>query len=67
MTRYRHFLPPKAAIAGSATASVFASLLFAQPGKKQTGRRKAPLDDWENEGGSVTAPTPTSINVNTGA
>jgi hypothetical protein len=65
MIRYRHYLPPQAAIAGSATASVFASLLFAQPGKKHTGRRKAPLDDWENEGGGLAAPTPTSFNMET--
>ncbi len=55
MTNYRRFILPLLLIAGAAVASVFAPRLAKRLRDEQQGRKKAALDEWENEGGNVAA------------
>jgi hypothetical protein len=55
MTSYRRYIPPLVPIGRAAGTSVFPSLMLERLRNKQRGRRKAALDDWENEGGNMVA------------
>ena len=68
MPGYRRFIPPFEPIGSAASATTFASPMLERLRNKQKGRRKAALEDWENEGGrmadsDVAVPVRPSINT----
>jgi len=53
MTTYRRFITPLVLVGGTVAASAFALLMGVRLRTKQEARRKAALDNWEDEGGSA--------------
>lgn len=53
MRTYTRIIPPVLLIGGVVVASMFASLMFERLRKKDEGRQRAALRNWEDEGGSV--------------
>ena len=55
MKSYRRFIPPLVAMRPVAAASVCAAPIVEHLGSQAGWRLRGQLDDWENEGGSMTA------------
>jgi hypothetical protein len=70
MSSHTHPTPPLILTGGATTASVFTTRMVELLFHTEQGRRKAALDEWENEGGSVapdTAQEPCAIVRENGA
>jgi len=57
MTSHTRLTPPLILTGGATTASAFTTRMVELLFNIEQGRRKAALDEWENEGGRVAADT----------